>query len=180
MKFNTPLVTSIIFVSVTALTGCGDNTDKKATDTQNVSLTQTESTMARVDIDLSKSQFPAEISDARGFSGSEPWGRWTDGEKVVLTFNNPLPKNFALEILVHAAFGPNANKPVKVKIGEREYSFVVSTPDQKISVPVHLSVETKSFEIIPPAPTSPKSLGGSEDSRRLGLAISKISILPRE
>lgn len=180
MKFKKPIiVASIIFASTAVLTGCGDNADKKAADTQKASLVQKESAKAQIDIDFSKNPFPSEISDAKGFANPESWGRWTDGEKAVLTFNNPLPKNFDLVILVHAAFGPNTNNPVKLKIGETEQTFVVYKLDQTISIPVSLSADSKSLEIIPPAPTSPKSLGASKDVRQLGIAVSKISILPK-
>ena len=179
MKVKTQLIAYLILASAAVLTGCGDNADKKSSDIQKAPLTQKESANTRIDIDFSKDPFPAEISDARGFSGSEPWGRWTDGEKAVLTFNSPLPKHFDLAIVVHAAYGPNANKPVKLKIGETERTFVIATPDQTITLPVSLTGETKSLEILLPAATSPKSSGASEDLRRLGIAISKISITPK-
>lgn len=179
MKVRARILGCLILTSAAVLTGCSDNADKKLTDIQKASVTQKERGNARIDIDFSKDPFPAEISDARGFSGSEPWGRWTDGERAVLTFNNPLPKHFDLVILVHGAFGPNANKPVKLKIGETEQIFVISIPDQTITLPVSLSGDAKSLEILLPAATSPKSIGASEDIRRLGIAISKISITPK-
>lgn len=163
MSFKAFIIACVIFTSTAILTGCSDGADKKTADVQ-------------ITIDFNKNPFPPEISDARGFSNPEPWGRWTVGEKATLTFNNPLPRQFELQILVHAAFGPNANKPVKLKIGESEHTFEVSTPDQIISIPVSLSTDTKVVEIILPEPTSPKSLGGSGDARKLGIAISKISL----
>ena len=181
MKFKKPIiVASIIFASACVLTGCGDNADKQTANVQNVSVVQPILAKEGINIDFSKTPFPPGIVDARGFSGAESWGRWTDGEKAVLTFNNPLPKKFDLVIIVHAAFGPNANKPVKLRIGDTEQTFTVFAPDQTISIPVHLGVDTKSLEIILPAATSPKSIGASEDVRRLGIAVSKISILPKQ
>lgn len=169
------VIAAFVLISVVLISACGNNDGKQIDAAQNnLSVV----TKAGTDIDFSKNPFPPEVASASGFSDPETWGRWTDGDKAVLTFNNPLPENFELVMVVHAAFGPSANRPLKVKAGNSEQSFTVSTPDQTISIPFRLEGEAKSLEIKLPNANSPKSVGISEDTRKLGIGISKLSIVP--
>ena len=172
-KYTAPILALVMLLVV--FNGCGDKERTKSSSrTESVASGQRK----QIDIDFSKSSFPETIKLATGFANPEEWGRWTDGDKAVLVFNRPLPKQFTCRIVVYSAFGPNASAPIKLKIGDLERTFLVSKVNESIAIPVSVSQEANSIEIIPPKPSSPKSLGTSNDGRRLGIAIAKLSIIP--
>lgn len=112
-------------------------------------------------------------------SGHESQGRWTDadmGPEARFRFKDPLPNSFTLEIEANA-FGPNVGRPVRVRVGSVEKSFVVrdvTKPEvYKLSFATSGPVDT--IEIVPPLPTSPASMGG-KDQRRLGVILGSLKI----
>ena len=44
-----------------------------------------------------------------GFSTPEPWGRWTDRERATVSFPQPLPESFHIDIELQG-FGPNVGR----------------------------------------------------------------------
>jgi hypothetical protein len=177
MRTFTTAFTGIAIALLGLLTGCGEKADVSANKGTVVPAPKVSPFPQQFSIDFAKDPFPKEVISATGLSNPEPWGRWTDGEKVVLTFNSQLPQNFSFELTVSAAFGPNSNTPTKLKIGEFNHTFSVSKPGEIFVVPVTHSGVTKTLEITPPKPTSPKSLGISNDSRQLGLGLVKLRIV---
>lgn len=121
-------------------------------------------------IDFTRAGWPDFISNATGFSVIEPWGRWSDknvSSNILLKFSSPLPQKFTL-ILTARAFASNANKPIKVMVGAREYSIELSSEVSE----VRLDVDQKggavdSISFFPPAPISP----GGGDMRKLGIGF---------
>lgn len=177
MRTFTAVFTGAAFALLGLLTGCGEKADINANKGAVVPVPNVSPFPQQLSIDFAKDPFPKEVLSVTGLSNPEPWGRWTDGEKMILAFNTQLPQNFSFELTVSAAFGPNSNAPTKVKIGEFNSAFSVSKPDEMFVVPVTHAGVTNTLEIVPPKPASPKSLGISNDSRQLGLGLVKLRIV---
>ncbi len=120
------------------------------------------------------------ISD--GLSGAETWGRWSDGDRVTLRFAGGLPKDrFTLMLEMNPAFGPTEGTDIVVTVGTAITSFVAPAKAGVITVEFPPDLEradTIVFDIADPQ--SPKALGISNDSRRLGLALISLEIAPRK
>jgi hypothetical protein len=136
-------------------------------------------------IDFKKQGYPRFLSEVRGISDSEPWGRWSntglDG-KVTLSFIKPLPENFILELVANA-YGPNIGKRVKVIIGGIEKSFTIQEGDRDrvYSLTFEGIGNSNTIEIIVPNPVRPKDIvTGNTDSRMLGLAFVSLKILDKK
>lgn len=113
-----------------------------------------------------------------GFSGAEPFGRWTEGERARLRFEQSLPRRFTVKFRAHAFVG-NADKSCVVRVGGRSASRLMLTPDDEdYSVAVESPWFASDIEFIVSNPTSPKRLGLGDDPRRLGIAFSRIEIVP--
>ena len=95
-------------------------------------------------------------------------------------FFEPLPDRFTLELEANA-FGPNIGRDLKVNIGSRTYDAHIPEGNFSVALDVDLGEEKANIiEFIPPAPTSPKELGLSEDGRKLGIGFIRMRIIERE
>ncbi|WP_243438793.1 DUF7024 domain-containing protein [Fundidesulfovibrio soli] len=133
-------------------------------------------------VDLTGECYPLEVDVAVGFSLPEPQGRWTDanlapGARIV--FSRPLPRRFEL-VIEARPFGPNAGRPVAVRVGgvERDFVFADSGGYQAVSREFVTDGGLRELAIIPPAPASPAKAGSGQDTRRLGLSIKSIEVRP--
>lgn len=125
-------------------------------------------------IDFSREGWPDFVRDAKGFSSTEPWGRWTDknlSSKVRLDFSSALPNKFTL-ILTARAYASNANQPIKVLIGSHKYEITLSGAPSEVRLKVDLEGEVAdSISFFPPKPVSPHRLGAGGDYRELGIGF---------
>lgn len=135
-------------------------------------------------IDFSRPGYPRFLADAVGISGQEPSGRWSetgpDG-RVAFVFKKPLPRQFSL-IIVANVFGPNTGKPIRVKVGSWEQTFVVpGGANSKAYELVFSNPEGASvLEVFVPQPVRPKDiLPGNLDSRLLGVWFVSLKILAK-
>ncbi len=65
---------------------------------------------------------PEEVRQFSGISRPESWGRWSNaqlGSEVKIEYKEPLPEKFDL-VITAKAYGPNANKPIPVRVGNSE------------------------------------------------------------
>ncbi|GEM_PF-6286536 len=119
-----------------------------------------------------------------GFSEPEAWGRWTDGERAELAFKIPEQcrnKNVSLSMDMLAFVHPN--KPtckIAIEVNQRTVleqeitqfnSKVLLSLTAAETANEWIDVGIKVYD-----PRSPKELGISEDTRRLGVGIQSISI----
>ncbi|MEB2319606.1 MAG: SGNH hydrolase domain-containing protein [Pseudomonadota bacterium] len=117
-----------------------------------------------------------------GLSAAEPWGRWSDGDRVTFRFSAGLPKDgFRLMLEMNPAFGPIRGRKVIVTVGSAIRTFAAPTKAGTVTLDFPpgsegAEVDTITLEIA--GTQSPKSLGLSADSRRLGLALVGIEIAP--
>lgn len=66
---------------------------------------------------------PEEVRQFSGISRPESWGRWSNaqlGSEVKIEYKEPLPEKFDL-VITAKAYGPNANKPIPVRVGDSEH-----------------------------------------------------------
>jgi hypothetical protein len=140
-----------------------------------------QSTLAQ-GIDFRREGFPHFVSAVSGISAVEQWGRWSETDekgRVQFKFNEALPENFVLELTV-SAYGPNVGKPVRVKVGDDEKTFVVAGGQgvEVQKVEFRGVRDKRELEIVVPQPVRPKDLpGGSDDARRLGLGFVSLRIV---
>ena len=122
---------------------------------------------------------PEEVKKFTGISRPESWGRWSNaqlGNEVSIEFNDPLPANFDL-VITAKAFGPNANKPILVRVGKEEQVLTlgndVSTTTLRFSNPSR----SNTLVIVPPDPVSTNEgniLGHSPRSLGIGMVEIKV------
>ena len=114
----------------------------------------------------------------------ESWGRWSVGDEVVIKFDETFPTDFILSLNIRAVSEPNKGEIFTVKIGNQLFEFSgprngsmnsVSSYDFEVK---DIPAGTNTISIKIPKPTSPKQLGLSEDTRRLGLALHSIAFSP--
>jgi hypothetical protein len=122
---------------------------------------------------------PSYLCEVTGLSTCEEWGRWTDGPFVEFRFAAPLPKRFLLELKARP-FGPNKGRGIGVTIGRFTTSLrMFSDTERRYVVAVNGHGGADFIRLSVPAPTSPASLGISDDTRLLGLAITWLRVKPR-
>jgi phosphoglycerol transferase len=126
-------------------------------------------------LDFLQGPLPAGLTRVDGLSASEPIGRWSTGDEIVLTFSKPLPKRF--EVAVDAfAFGPNVGRPIKLSVGGQQYHMLLSGQPSIAKIAVASDRNDDKVRIEVPQPISPKDLSLSADTRRLGVALRHITI----
>jgi phosphoglycerol transferase len=115
------------------------------------------------------------VSSVDGLSVVEPWGRWSEAKQVVLHFSQPLPKHASV-VLKAQAFGPNADLPFVMRVGDQEQRFRVPTTGQDIALPFVTDGAQRSLTIEVPQPTMPRDVGPSTDVRKLGIGLMEIEV----
>jgi len=118
------------------------------------------------------------LVDVQGLSGYEENGRWSDSNHVEWSFINCINhKNMTLS-LIASAYGPNVNKEFIMHVADQSFSFRLN--DNFSTTNFDIDNEKgeciKSIRIDVPSPVSPKELGESGDSRKLGILIQSLTI----
>lgn len=184
--------TVLVLISFAALFGCGDKSEPKSQiaganapspAVQPVPVDplgpRYEATLAE-GIDFKKPGYPTFLAEVSGMSGNENWGRQSDannGAVVKFRFKQPLPRNFTLEITANA-FGPNLGKPIKVRVGAVEKTFVHKDGSSAgtYSLVFESTNGADTIEIVSPKPTSPAELKMGGDTRKLGVGLISLKI----
>jgi len=119
------------------------------------------------------------IARVEGLSGQEPNGRWSDAKQVVFYTLQPLPKDLTLTLRA-AAFGPNVGSPFTVRIGDAAASMTLGQAASVTTLDFKTDGRARTITIDVPQPTSPQSLGQSDDSRTLGLMLNSLTFKSNE
>jgi len=122
---------------------------------------------------------PAFVAAISGFSGWEPWGRWTDGPLAKVSLMRPLPRAFTLRIETAMAMLQSSQTDIRVRIGTVERTFRVGTAPTTVEIPFTLDGDANAIELQIPNPVSPFELGTSADRRKLGIGMRSITVLPQ-
>ncbi|KII27704.1 sugar translocase [Pseudomonas fluorescens] len=130
-------------------------------------------------IDFTLPGWPIFVRNAKGFSGVESFGRWSDrnlAHSARIELNSPLQQKFTL-VLVAQAFASNVNEPIKVLIGNHEYEITLGAGVSEVRLDVDLRGDSAdSISFFPPFPVSPKQVGVNGDERKLGIGFVSLRI----
>lgn len=133
-------------------------------------------------MDFRLSYLPSFLENIEGMSFPEEWGCWTDSDRVVARFWDPLPTQFRLSLEGYA-FKASKGKPIRIVTdGEMASACLMKGgPARLYEVACVNKSQSRSLEIIVPNPTAPADLwpDRSSDTRRLGVALTHMRILPK-
>lgn len=131
-----------------------------------------------ITINFNQSSWPEMVSSVSGLSAAEEWGAWSVNKHIIFEFAKPLPAKFTVHLTAYA-FGPNAGKEIVAHVGDSEVRFTLDVLPKKRIVEFENPQRSNTIKIEVPIPTSPKMLGKSDDERTLGIAFTKLNIVPR-
>ncbi len=141
-------------------------------------------------IDFRKTEFPPFVVGVTGLAeiaenGSAPagsaariTGRWSDAYVapfVKLWLAKPLPPAFKLTITARGG-GPNADKPLQIKIGKQVEEVSFGADMQTKTVSFELDGKFQNIEFRPYQPFVPARRWGTSDIRKLGVEFEQIVI----
>jgi phosphoglycerol transferase len=143
-----------------------------------------------IPIDFRKTDFPPFFAGVTGLSeiaedGSVPvgsatriTGRWSDAyvtPVVKLWLAKPLPASFDLTITARGG-GPNADKPLQIKIGKQVKELSFAADMQTKTVHFDLDDKFQTIELKPYQPFVPARRWGTSDIRKLGVEFEQVLI----
>jgi phosphoglycerol transferase len=130
-------------------------------------------------IDFTRSDFPIFVNNIQGFSGPEPWGRWSDANlasTASIVFKDPLPNRFNLVFSIQP-FGPNSGQDLIIKIGTQNYKIKLIDGLYEYRIAIDLDYKKISIiDFLPPQPASPQELRIGSDIRKLGIGLIRLRL----
>ncbi|MGY5958582.1 phosphatidylglycerol--membrane-oligosaccharide glycerophosphotransferase [Kosakonia sp. BK9b] len=126
---------------------------------------------------------PEEVKQFSGISRPESWGRWSNAKlsnEVKIEYNQPLPAHFEL-VITAKAFGPNANRPIPVRVGNEEQTLTLGNALSTTTLSFRNPSRSNTLVIVPPDPQSTNEgniLGHSP--RKLGIGLVEIKVVNHE
>jgi phosphoglycerol transferase len=115
------------------------------------------------------------LAGAEGLAVAERFGRWSDGARVVLHLDRPLPRHAVVVLAAHA-FGPNVGLPFTMRAGGQEAHFTLASATREVGLRFETAGDVRTLEIEVPRPTAPAELGLGTDRRKLGIGLAGIAI----
>lgn len=134
-------------------------------------------------ITFSKVGWPEFVRYGSGFSSREDWGRWSDAEMspaAALTFNRPFSGPLCIEFSAHPS-AAELGKQMTVALGQSASVVTLSNPDfttYRISFDDAQPASTLEFRFSGAVPPNEKFYPASRDSRRLGIGVAWLRMLP--
>jgi phosphoglycerol transferase len=98
---------------------------------------------------------------------------------VKIEYTHPLPEQFDL-VITARAYGPNANKPVPVRVGDREQTLTLGNDVSTQTLHFENPSRSNTLVIVPPDPQSTNEgniLGHSP--REIGIGMVEIKIISK-
>jgi FkbM family methyltransferase len=133
-------------------------------------------------MDFRLSFLPSFLETIEGISTPEDWGCWTNADRLVARFRDPLPTQFRLSLNGYA-FETSRGKPIRIVTdGETVPSCVMKGgPSRLYQVACANQGRSRTLELIVPSPAAPAEIwpGRSTDTRRLGVALTRMFITPK-
>jgi phosphoglycerol transferase len=126
---------------------------------------------------------PEEVKQFSGISRPELWGRWSNAQlndEVKIEYNAPLPEKFDL-VITAKAWGPNANKPIPVRVGDSEQLLTLSNELSTTTLHFENPARSNLLHIAPPDPefTNEGNILGHAP-RKLGIGMVEIKVVKTE
>ena len=118
------------------------------------------------------------VVGADGLSNVEAWGRWSDGKRVELRFDRPLPARLTV-VLTAGAFGANINAPFVLRVGDAALEFRLPWEAREVVLDLDTDGRQQTLAIEVPQPQRPSELGNSTDTRLLGISLTRMRIETR-
>lgn len=118
---------------------------------------------------------PPRLTNVEGLSLGENWGAWTVGPKMILHFSMNVPQALTLTFHVTKVFPQNLQGPIRVKSGGDVQELAISAPGT-YTVMMRPQTPVRELTVSIPTTHTPQSLGLGEDTRLLGLGLSKIDM----
>ena len=122
------------------------------------------------------SVLPNVVVGVSGLSIREQYGRWSDGDEIVIVFGKCIPSKKVKVTVSGHAFGPNAGQPFGLSIGSGHAEIVFS--EDGATQEIYLDSGEGCFNkvrLAVPNKLSPEQLGLGPDARQLGVKLSAIS-----
>jgi phosphoglycerol transferase len=126
-------------------------------------------------IDFSRSAWLCIISRAQGLTPTDTSGVWSTSDVVTLEFSNPLPQHFNLHLVAHA-YSTLVGKEFVAHVGDSAISFVLGALNEEKVLEFNNPERSKIIRFNIPSPVSPKGLGVSGDTPRLGIGFVELRI----
>lgn len=126
---------------------------------------------------------PTFVEGVYGLSYRESWGRWTDaahGPVARVSFVDAMKGPICMELKAQASEAEK-NLPVEVVFGEEQRAVLFDRPDFSdyfIDFSAVVPADSVSFKFAGPVPPADDVNPKLHDSRRLGLALVSLKILP--
>ncbi|MBD8107090.1 phosphatidylglycerol--membrane-oligosaccharide glycerophosphotransferase [Erwinia persicina] len=125
---------------------------------------------------------PQQVQKVSGLSYVEQWGRWSDANllpQVTVQYLEPLPADFTLT-LTGRAYGPNALRPVTIRVGGWQQQVTFGEQDSTLTLQVSNPGHARSIIIVPPEPEE-SSLGLTDGfaARKLGIGLVSLRVAPQ-
>lgn len=190
-NFNLKRNVYIILVASSFVAACGDDSQQQSKNKAQGAETSQVLAGAAAPIDplgpryqaslsdgitFSRDGYPSFVSGVKGIAEKETFGRWTDGSPAVIEFTQSLPKNFTLKIKA-GVFAPWRDKPIRIVVGNAQLETrFIKEEATEVAIPVTTDGNARSVIFEFPGAKSPKELGVSPDTRKLGLALVRLQI----
>jgi phosphoglycerol transferase len=129
-------------------------------------------------IGFDRPQLSARVARIAGFTVWEPAGRWTEGPLARIELLQPLPRRFSLRLTTIMAMPANIGVELPIRIDGVERRVRVGGGPTTIDIPFDISGSANAIEITIPTPTSFGELNVNADTRKLGILVKSIAILP--
>jgi hypothetical protein len=110
-----------------------------------------------------------------GWSSPEEWGTWTEGKQTFLVMNVDSSDDLFLHLNINGVFN---NNPVNVYVNDKligNFEFVIGENIIPISKEIYPNKLIR-IQFIIKDPKSPKDMGLSSDTRKLGIGVSSFYI----
>lgn len=126
-------------------------------------------------IDFRKKGLPDFVMGISGISQEEEWGRWSDGKYIKIHLKGTFVRHTIFDLDLQP-FGPNHGKKLVITIDNISRDLILSKDgNYVVEFDFITPVINPYINIEIPDPTSPLASGLSNDERKLGIGIRKIS-----
>ena len=119
------------------------------------------------------------VSSVTGLTGWVPWGRWSEGPSVRIVLSRELPLRFVLRLETAMALPPSVGVDLTARVAGVQRRFKVGERETVVEIPFELAKPGKQIELLVPDPRTPRELGMNDDTRKLGIGLRSITILPQ-